>query len=134
MKQCKQCELDKKLPLTGHSALTVDTILPAIGDAGPGIVTVGSYSAALETKENREFVQDYDAAYQTWPSRYSECGWCAAALMGTGFDTLKGHLSDRTRVRDELKNALPNIKPPRGPCNSTRTARQSAPRPEDAHD
>jgi branched-chain amino acid transport system substrate-binding protein len=114
VKQYKQCGLDKKLPLTGHSALTVDTILPAIGDAALGIVTVGSYSAALETKENREFVRDYDAAYQTWPSRYSECGWCAAALIRTALDTLKGDLSDRTRVRDELKNALPKIKPPRG--------------------
>jgi branched-chain amino acid transport system substrate-binding protein len=115
VKQYKQCGLDKHLPLTGHSALTVDTILPTIGDAALGILTVGSYSASLETKENREFVRDYDATYETWPSRYSECGWCAAALIATALDTLKGDLSDRTRVRDELKNALPKIKPPRGP-------------------
>src|SRR5918999_5272053 len=115
VKQYKQCGLDKHLPLTGHSALTVDTILPTIGDAALGILTVGSYSASLETKENREFVRDYDATYGTWPSRYSECGWCAAALIATALDTLKGDLSDRTRVRDELKNALPKIKPPRGP-------------------
>ena len=115
MKQYKQCGLDKQLPLTGHSALTVDTILPAIGDAALGIVTVASYSAPLETREYSEFVRDYDAAYETWPSRYSECGWCAAALIGTALETLKGGLSDRSRVRDELKNALPKIKPPRGP-------------------
>ena len=115
VKQYKQYGRDRQLPLTGHSALTVDTILPAIGDAALGIVTVGAYSAALETQENKEFVRDYDAAYETWPSRYSECGWDAAALIRTALDTLKGDLSDHSRVRDELKNALPKIKPPRGP-------------------
>jgi branched-chain amino acid transport system substrate-binding protein len=115
VKQYKQCGLDKQLPLTGHSALTVDTILPMIGDAALGIVTVGAYTAALQTPVNKQFVRDYDAAYMSWPSRYSECGWNAAALIGTALDTLKGDLSDRSRVRDELKNALPKIKPPRGP-------------------
>jgi branched-chain amino acid transport system substrate-binding protein len=95
--------------------LTVETILPAIGDAALGIVTVGAYSAALDTPVNRQFVQDYNAAYQSWPSRYSECGWDAAALIATALDALKGDLSDRSRVRDELKKALPRIKPPRGP-------------------
>ena len=84
--------------------------MPAIGDAAVGIVTVGAYSAALNTRENVEFVQDYAAAYETWPSRYSECGWDAAAL-----DPLKGDRSDRSKVRNELKKALPKIKPPRGP-------------------
>ncbi len=50
VKQYKQCGLDKQLPLTGHSALTVDTILPAIGDAALGIVTVGSYSIDTLTR------------------------------------------------------------------------------------
>jgi branched-chain amino acid transport system substrate-binding protein len=115
VKQYRELGLTQRLPLTGHSALTVDTILPAIGDAALGIVTVGAYSAALDTQENKRFVRDYDTAYETWPSRYSECGWIAAAIICTALDALKGDLSDRSRVRDELKNALPKIKPPRGP-------------------
>jgi branched-chain amino acid transport system substrate-binding protein len=95
--------------------LTADTILPAIGDDALGIVSVGAYSAALETPDNQRFVRDYDAAYGSWPSRYSECGWIAAALIATALDTLKGDLRDRGRVRGALKNALPMIKPPRGP-------------------
>ncbi len=115
VKQYKECGLSQWLPLTGHSALTVDTILPMIGDAALGIVTVGAYSAALETEDNKQFVRDYDAAYMSWPSRYSECGWDAAALISTALDTLQGDLSDRSAVRDALKSALPKIKPPRGP-------------------
>lgn len=115
VKQYKQYRRDKHLPLTGHSALTADTILPAIGDAALGIVTVGAYSAALKTTENEQFVEGYAGAHKTWPSRYSECGWDAAALIAEALDTLRGDLSDASRVRSELKDALPKIKPPRGP-------------------
>jgi branched-chain amino acid transport system substrate-binding protein len=112
VQQYRQSGLD--LPLTGHSALTADTILPKIGEAALGIVSVGSYSAAVETAENKQFVREYEAAYGSWPSRYSECGWIAAALIATAADRLKGDLSDRGRVRAALKDALPLIKPPRG--------------------
>jgi branched-chain amino acid transport system substrate-binding protein len=115
VKQYKQSGFGQRLPLIGHSALTADTILPAMGDDALGIVSVGAYSAALETPDNQRFVRDYDAAYGSWPSRYSECGWTAAALIATALDTLKGDLGDRGRVRDALKNALPMVKPPRGP-------------------
>jgi branched-chain amino acid transport system substrate-binding protein len=115
VKQYKKSPLAQRLPLTGHSALTVETILPAIGEAALGIVTVGAYSAAIDTPENRQFVQDYEKAYEISPSRYSECGWDAAALIATALDELKGDTSDRNRVRDALKRALPKIKPPRGP-------------------
>lgn len=115
VKQFKKSRLSERSALIGHSALTADTILPVMGDDALGIVSVGAYTAALETPDNQRFVRDYDAAYRTWPSRYSECGWTAAALIATALDTLKGDLDDRGRVRDALKNALPMIKPPRGP-------------------
>lgn len=104
-----------RVPLTGHSALTADTILPKIGEAALGIVSVGSYTPALETPENRQFVQAYEAAHGTWPSRYSECGWNAAALITTAAEQLRDDLSDPGRVRDALRDTLPLLKPPRGP-------------------
>ena len=47
VKQYHGSGLGQRLPLTGHSALTVETILPALGDAALGIVTVGAYTLAL---------------------------------------------------------------------------------------
>jgi branched-chain amino acid transport system substrate-binding protein len=70
--QYEAAGLRGRLPLTGYSALTADTILPKIGDAARGILSVGAYSAALETPENIRFVRDYQAAFGAWPSRYSE--------------------------------------------------------------
>lgn len=113
--QYRAAGLAHRFPLTGHSALTVETILPALGDAALGIVTVGAYSAALDTPENRRFVKHYEKAHGVAPSRYSECGWDAGALIATALDALKGELADRGRVRHALKAALPNIIPPRGP-------------------
>ncbi len=113
VRQCKESGLG--LPLFGHSALCADTILARIGDAALGIVSTGAYSPALETPENLEFVRDYEAAYGSWPSRYSECGWIAAALIATAAGDLKGDLSDGGKVREALTHALPKIKPPRGP-------------------
>lgn len=52
-------------------------------------------------------MQAYEAAHGTWPSRYSECGWIAAALIAA--------VAGESNVREALKNALPRIKAPRGP-------------------
>ncbi len=115
VKQYKEYGLSERLPLTGHGVLTDDTILPAIGDAGLGIVTMSSYSAAMDNPENKAFVADYERAHKTWPSRYSEAGWDSAALIVTALDMLKGDLSDQGKAREALDQALPKIKAPRGP-------------------
>jgi branched-chain amino acid transport system substrate-binding protein len=114
VKQYHDSGTGRRLPLTGHSALTVETILPTMGDAALGIVSVGAYTAALDTPENLSFVRDYEAAFSSLPSRYSECGWVAAALIAKALETLGGELRDRGRVRGALTAALPGIEAPRG--------------------
>jgi mannose-6-phosphate isomerase-like protein (cupin superfamily) len=111
----KQYAGASRLPLTGHSALTGESVLAAAGDAALGITAVGAYTATLDSPENRHFVREYETAYQSRPSRYSECGWAAAALISTAVESLEGDLSQPERVREALKVALPRIKPPRGP-------------------
>ena len=115
VKQYKEYGLSERMPLTGHGVLTDDTILPAIGDAALGIVTMSSYSAALDTPVNKAFVREYEQAHKTWPSRYSEAGWVTAQLITTAVDGIKGEVGDRARVREALRTALPKIKAPRGP-------------------
>ena len=114
VKQYKEYGLTERLPLTVYNVLTDDTILPAIGDAALGMVTVGAYSATIDTPEDKAFVREYEQARGAWPSRYSEAGWVSAALITTAIETLKGDLNDRGRVREALRAALPTIKAPRG--------------------
>ncbi|HEV8439417.1 MAG TPA: ABC transporter substrate-binding protein [Methylomirabilota bacterium] len=115
VKQYKEYGLSERMPLTGHAVLTDDTIMPAIGDAALGILTVGSYTAALDTPENKAFVREYEQAHKTWPSRYSEAGWMSAELITTAIDSVKGDVSDRAKLREALRTALPKLKTPRGP-------------------
>lgn len=113
--QYKEYGLPARMALTGHGVLVDDTILPAIGDAALGIVTMSSYSAAMDSPVNRAFVREYEQAHKTWPSRYSEAGWVTAQLITAALEDLKGDLSDRGRVGEALRRALPRIKAPRGP-------------------
>lgn len=115
VKQYKEYGLSERLPLTGHGVLTDDTILPAIGDAALGIITMSSYSAALDLPDNKAFVREYEQAHKTWPSRYSEAGWVTAQLLVTALDGLKGEVGDRARVREALRTAVTKVKAPRGP-------------------
>lgn len=115
VKQYREFGLAERVALTGYNVLADDTILPALGDAALGILTVGGYTAALDTPENRAFVQEYERAHRTWPSRYSEAGWISAALIATALDALQGDVSERGKVRDALYTALPRVKAPRGP-------------------
>jgi branched-chain amino acid transport system substrate-binding protein len=115
VKQYREYGLGQRLALTGYNVLTDDTILPALGEAALGILTVGGYSAALDTPESKAFVRDYEQAYKTWPSRYSELGYVSGLLVTAAIDALGGDLSDRNRVRDALRRSITKIKAPRGP-------------------
>jgi branched-chain amino acid transport system substrate-binding protein len=115
VKQYKEYGLFEKLPLTGYNVLTDDTILPALGDAALGIVTVGGWSAALDAPDSKSFVAAYEQVHKVWPSRYSEEGYIAAQLIALTIDALKGDLSDRNKVKNMLKGTLPKVKAPRGP-------------------
>jgi branched-chain amino acid transport system substrate-binding protein len=115
VKQYQEYGLKGKVPLYGYNTLTDDTILPAIGDAAQGIVTVGHYSAALDTPASKAFVQDYERKFNGWPTRYSESGYTCAQLVIAAIEDLKGEVSDRAKLRDALRGAVQRIQPPRGP-------------------
>ncbi len=116
VKQYHDAGLAKRLPLLGYNTLVDDVVLPAIGEAALGIVTVGHYSATLDTPENRAFVSDYERRYGgAWPTRYSELGYASARLIVAAIESLKGELADKARLRDALWAAIKKIRAPRGP-------------------
>ena len=115
VKQYQEYGLKGKLPLYGYNTLTDDVILPAIGDPALGLVTVGHYTAAIETPANKAFVQEYERRHNIWPSRYSEVGYVAAQLIVAALEDLRGDTRDRGKVRDALRGAVEKIQPPRGP-------------------
>ena len=115
VKQYKEYGIGDRMPLIGYNTLADDTILPAIGDAALGLVTVGGYSAVLDTPENKAFVRDYEQRHQAWPTRYAESGWVTAQLITAAVESLRGEAGDRARLRDALRRAVGQVKAPRGP-------------------
>ena len=116
----KEYGLAGKLPLLAYNTLVDDVLLPTLGDAALGVVSVGHYSAALDTPENRAFVREYEAKYNAWPTRYAELGYVSGQLIGAALETLKGETGDRAAVRDAIRNAATAIHPPRGPIRFDR--------------
>src|SRR5438128_12131709 len=121
VKAYREYGLAGKLPLLAYNTLTDDVLLPTLGDAALGIITVGHYSAALDTPESRAFVREYEARYNAWPTRYVELGYVSAQLVGAAIEALKGgEVSNKAALRDALRNAATKIQPPRGPIRFDR--------------
>ena len=120
VKAYREYGLTGRLPLLAYNTLTDDVLLPTLGDAALGIVSVGHYSAALDTPENRAFVREYEARYNAWPTRYVELGYVSAQLVGAAVEALKGEVSDKADFRDAIRNAATKIQPPRGPIRFDR--------------
>ena len=114
VKTYEEYGLKERLPLYAYNALVDDVLLPAMGGAALGIVSIGTYTAALDTPESRAFVRDYETKYASWPSAHSERGYVAAQLITAALDQVKGEVSDRARVRDALAGVVSTIQPPRG--------------------
>lgn len=120
VKAYREYGLAGKLPLLAYNTLTDDVLLPTLGDAALGIISVGHYSAALDTPESRAFVREYEARYNAWPTRYVELGYVSAQLVGAAIEALKGEVSDKAAFRDAIRNAATKIQPPRGPIRFDR--------------
>ncbi|HSE93609.1 MAG TPA: ABC transporter substrate-binding protein [Methylomirabilota bacterium] len=120
VKAYREYGLADKLPLFAYNTLVDDVLLPTLGDAALGIVSVGHYSAALDTPANRTFVSEYEARYRGWPTRYVELGYVAGQLVGAAVEALRGEVGDRARFRDAIRSAVTTIKPPRGPIQFDR--------------
>ena len=114
VKQYSEFGLKERLPLYGYATLTDDVILPALGDAALGIVTIGAYTSQLGNPANARFVKEYEAAHNILPSRYSETGYTGAQLMVKAIQLLKGDLKNRDAVIRALREAAAQIESPRG--------------------
>jgi len=115
VQQFQEFGLKKRLPLIGHNVLTDDPYLASIGESALGIITIGHYSAAIDTPRNRAFVKAHTSKYGEPPSRYAEFGYTAATVVGTACEALKGDVEDPSKVAKEIERVAPKIETPAGP-------------------
>jgi branched-chain amino acid transport system substrate-binding protein len=64
-----------RLKILGQGELTNESALEAMGDAAIGIITAFHYDYTHDSKMNREFVRDYNAAFKRNPDIFSVGGY-----------------------------------------------------------
>lgn len=81
-----------------------DTIR-AVGEPMVGMRNAAQWSADLDNEANKQFVAAFQKQYGRIPSMYAAQGYDAARLLGAAVQSLNGDLSDKDKLRAELKKA-----------------------------
>ncbi len=112
LSQYAQAGLKGKIPL--YTAFTIDELsLPLQKDLALGVPGAQEWVNDLPNEANKKFVADFEKKYKgKKPSFYGAQSYDAANLIASAVNALKGDLSDKDKVRAELKKA--NFKSVRG--------------------
>jgi branched-chain amino acid transport system substrate-binding protein len=111
VKQWAQSGLNKTVPL--YQVFSIDAItLPQQGDLALGTLGAQEWVNDLPNEQNKRYVADFKKKYNTYPSYYGAQSYDAIMLIASAAEALKGDLSNKDKVRAELKKA--NFKSLRG--------------------
>jgi branched-chain amino acid transport system substrate-binding protein len=104
VKQFKQAGLADSIPVL--SAFTVDeSTLPAQQDAAVGMFGGADWAPNLDNPQNKKFVAEYEAAYNSVPATYAFQAYDTAVLIDSAVRAVKGDLSNKDAVAAALKRA-----------------------------
>jgi branched-chain amino acid transport system substrate-binding protein len=107
-----QSGLSKTVPL--YQVFSIDAItLPQQGEMALGTVGAQQWVTDLPNEQNKRYVADFKKKYHTYPSYYGAQSYDAIMLIDSAVEALKGDLSNKDKIRAELKKA--NFKSLRGP-------------------
>ena len=111
VKQWAQSGLNKTVPL--YQVFSIDAItLPQQGDLALGTLGAQEWVNDLPNEANKKYVEDFKKKHNTYPSYYGAQSYDAIMLMASAAEALKGDLSNKDKVRAEMKKA--NFKSVRG--------------------
>ena len=119
VRQYRDFGLAGRIPLYGPGFLTEGPTLAAQGAAAEGIMTVLHYSDQLDTPDNRDFVEAYEAVYKAPPTAFSVQAYDAGAVLDAALAQIDGAVSGAALVA-----ALPKV----GEIDSPRGAWRFSPR------
>lgn len=110
--QYSQAGLKGKIPL--YTAFTIDaTTLPQQKDLELGVLGAQTWVNDLPNDANKKFVADFKKKHGAYPSFYGQQSYDAIMLINSAVTGLKGDLSNKDKIRAELKKA--NFTSTRGP-------------------
>jgi len=102
--QYSQAGLKGQIPL--YTAFTIDeTTLPLQKDLALDVPGAQEWVNDLPNDTNKKFVADYKAKNQKGPSFYGAQAYDAAMLVDSAVKAVKGDLSKKDAMRDEMRKA-----------------------------
>ena len=101
LKQYKEFGL--KLPVLGMVTTTEESSLKSMGDEALGVITAGTYSAALDTPTNRKWVQAMRAEYKEDPGYCTIGGYLGALFLEAGMKAVNGRIEDKAAFMKALR-------------------------------
>ena len=111
VKQWAQSGLNKTVPL--YQVFSIDAItLPQQGELALGTLGAQEWVNDLPNEQNKRYVADFKKKHNVYPSYYGAQSYDAIMLIASAAEALKGDLSNKDKVRAELKKA--NFKSLRG--------------------
>jgi len=111
VKQWAQSGLNKTVPL--YQVFSIDAItLPQQGELALGTLGAQEWVNDLPNDQNKRYVADFKKKYNVYPSYYGAQSYDAIMLIASAAEALKGDLSNKDKVRAEMKKA--NFKSLRG--------------------
>jgi len=91
-----------KIKILGQGELTNESALEAMGDAAVGIITAFHYDYTHDSKVNREFVRDYNAAFKRNPDIFSVGGYDGMHIIYEALSKTGGK-TDAQKLIDAVK-------------------------------
>src|SRR5580698_5545066 len=104
VKQWAQSGLNKTVPL--YQVFSIDAItLPEQGELALGTLGAQEWVNDLPNEQNKRYVEDFKKKYKVYPSYYGAQSYDAIMLIASAAEALKGDLSNKDKVRAEMKKA-----------------------------
>src|SRR6516162_2040704 len=104
LNQYAQAGLKGQIPL--YTAFVVDALsLPLMKDLALGVPGAQQWVNDLPNEANKKFVADFRAKYGHYPSFYGAQSYDAANLINSAVTAVKGDLTKKDAMRDEMKKA-----------------------------
>jgi branched-chain amino acid transport system substrate-binding protein len=109
--QYSQAGLKGQIPL--YQVFSVDAItLPLQKELALGVLGAQEWVNDLPNEQNKRYVADFKKKHNTYPSYYGAQSYDSIMLIASAAEALKGDLTNKDKVRAEMKKA--NFKSLRG--------------------
>ena len=104
IKQFRQAGLADKIKFLSFATIDEST-LPAQQDAAVGLYGGLDWAPNLDNPANKEFVRDFEAAYNYVPSNFAAHAYDGAVLLDSAVRAVGGKVDDKEAFRAALKKA-----------------------------